>query len=74
MLNFYNCCPLHFQLAKAHFQVKQDPLDCAIFYLAMKKKTLLCALFRFVMDFLLGIITGTDLEVDSNLMTDNLTN
>eukprot|EP00794_Sanderia_malayensis_P010274 gene10274-11329_t len=38
------------KLAKAHFQVNQDPLDCAIFYLASKKKTLLCALYRSLRD------------------------
>jgi hypothetical protein len=35
-----------FQLAKAAFQIRQDPLDAAIFYLAMKKKSLVWGLFR----------------------------
>ena len=34
------------QLAKALFQSKQDPLDAALFYLAMKKKSLVSGLFR----------------------------
>jgi RAVE protein 1 C terminal len=36
------------QLAKAAFQTSKDPLDAALFYLAMKKKNLLWGLFRFV--------------------------
>ena len=35
------------QLAKAAFQAKQDPLDAAIFYLAMRKKNLLANLYKF---------------------------
>lgn len=35
-----------FQIAKAAYMVKQDPLDAAIFYLAMKKKSLVWGLFR----------------------------
>lgn len=34
------------KVAQSAFQVKQDPLDAALFYLAMKKKTLVCALLR----------------------------
>lgn len=34
------------QVAKASYKVKQDPLDAAIFYLAMKKKSLVWGLFR----------------------------
>jgi len=34
------------QVAKASYMVKQDPLDAAIFYLAMKKKSLVWGLFR----------------------------
>lgn len=33
-------------LAKAAYQVKQDPLDAALYYLAMNKKSLLWGLFR----------------------------
>jgi DmX-like protein len=33
-------------LAKAAYQLKEDPLDAALFYLAMKKKSLVWALFR----------------------------
>ncbi|XP_054286224.1 dmX-like protein 2 isoform X3 [Macrosteles quadrilineatus] len=34
------------KVAKASYQINQDPLDAAIFYLAMKKKSLVWALFR----------------------------
>ncbi|KAH0954621.1 hypothetical protein HN011_003189 [Eciton burchellii] len=34
------------KIAKAAFQHKQDPLDAAIYYLAMKKKNLVWGLFR----------------------------
>ncbi|XP_012281901.1 dmX-like protein 2 isoform X2 [Orussus abietinus] len=34
------------KMAKAAFQLKQDPLDAAIYYLAMKKKNLVWGLFR----------------------------
>jgi len=34
------------KLAKAAYQVKQDPLDAAIYYIAMKKKSLVWGLFR----------------------------
>jgi hypothetical protein len=34
------------KIAKAAFQYKQDPLDAAIYYLAMKKKNLVWGLFR----------------------------
>ncbi|CAH1797131.1 unnamed protein product [Owenia fusiformis] len=38
------------KVAKAAFTVNKDPLDAAIFYLAMKKKMLLWGLFRSVQD------------------------
>ena len=38
------------KVAKASFQAKNDPLDAAIFYLAMKKKTLVWGLYRSVGD------------------------
>ncbi|GIY65182.1 dmX-like protein 2 [Caerostris extrusa] len=38
------------KVAKAAFQMKNDPLDAALYYLAMKKKTLLWGLFRSVSD------------------------
>ena len=38
------------KVAKASFQSKQDPLDAAIFYLAMKKKTLVWGLYRSIGD------------------------
>ncbi|XP_065176248.1 dmX-like protein 1 isoform X2 [Sycon ciliatum] len=34
------------KIAKARFTVNQDPLDAALFYLAMKKQSLLRAMFR----------------------------
>lgn len=34
------------KLAKAAYQVKQDPLDAAIYYLAMKKKNIVKGLFK----------------------------
>ncbi|XP_050532463.1 dmX-like protein 2 isoform X4 [Daktulosphaira vitifoliae] len=34
------------KIAKASYQLNQDPLDSAIFYLAMKKKSLVWGLFR----------------------------
>lgn len=41
--NLKNCVE---KLAKAAFQSKQDPLDAAIFYIAMKKKSVVWGLFR----------------------------
>lgn len=38
------------RVAKCAFQLNNDPLDAAIFYLAMKKKTILVALFKTVKD------------------------
>lgn len=38
------------KVAKCSFQAKNDPLDAAIFYLAMKKKGVLCGLFKTVKD------------------------
>lgn len=37
---------LYKQLGKAAFQKHNDPLDAALFYLAMKKKAVLWGLFR----------------------------
>lgn len=34
------------KVAQSAYQTKQEPLDAALFYLAMKKKTLVCALLR----------------------------
>lgn len=39
-------CGLCHQLGKAAFQRNNDPLDAALFYLAMKKKAVLWGLFR----------------------------
>ena len=38
------------KVAKAAFQTSQDPLDAAIFYLAMKKKSLVWGLYRSIKD------------------------
>ena len=38
------------KVAKASFQTTQDPLDAAIFYLAMKKKSLCWGLYRSIKD------------------------
>ncbi|XP_033633785.1 dmX-like protein 2 isoform X2 [Asterias rubens] len=38
------------KLAKAQFQANKNPLDAALFYMAMKKKTLVWGLFRSVSD------------------------
>lgn len=38
------------QTAKATFQVNNDPLDAALFYLAMKKKSLVWGLYRSISD------------------------
>jgi hypothetical protein len=38
------------KVAKTAFQANQDPLDAAIFYLAMKKKSLVWGLYRSVKD------------------------
>lgn len=40
----------HPQVAKAAFQVRKDPLDAAIYYLAMQKKSLVWGLFRSISD------------------------
>lgn len=38
--------PYFFQVAKASFQKSNDPLDAAIFYLALKKKAVVWGLYR----------------------------
>ncbi|XP_057307228.1 dmX-like protein 1 [Hydractinia symbiolongicarpus] len=48
------------KVAKTHFQLKKDPIDCAIFYLAMKKKTLLCALYRSMRDAKMSAFFSND--------------
>lgn len=47
IFNVGNFC-LYFQTAKAQFSKNQDPIDCALFYLAMKKKNVICGLYRLV--------------------------
>lgn len=38
------------KVAKSAFQVRMNPLDAALFYLAMRKKGVLCGLFKTVRD------------------------
>lgn len=38
--------PFFCQVAKASFQRSNDPLDAAIFYLALKKKAVVWGLYR----------------------------
>lgn len=46
-LNFgFFAVELSSQVAKAAFQRNNDPLDAAIFYLAMKKKAVIWGLYR----------------------------
>jgi hypothetical protein len=37
---------IYVKVAKTRFNAKQDPMDCSLFYMAMKKKTVLRGLFR----------------------------
>lgn len=37
---------LYVKVAKARFQAAQQPLDAALFYMALKKKSLLAGLFK----------------------------
>eukprot|EP00111_Clytia_hemisphaerica_P015793 TCONS_00046632-protein len=48
------------KVAKTHFQMNKDPLDSAIFYLAMKKKSLICALFRSLRDTKMSAFFSND--------------
>ena len=48
MKSFSSYLILFFKVAKAQFTKKQDPMDCALFYLAMKKKNVICGLYRCV--------------------------
>jgi hypothetical protein len=52
------------KVAKAHFQRAQQPLDAALFYLAMKKKTLLAGLFRTVKDTRMTQFFSNDFKED----------
>lgn len=35
-----------FKVAKTQFNAKQDPMDCSLYYMAIRKKTVLRGLFR----------------------------
>ncbi|KAG8301477.1 DmX-like protein 1, partial [Homalodisca vitripennis] len=52
------------KVAKASYQVNQDPLDAAIFYLAMKKKSLVWALFRSMRDDRMTSFFANNFEED----------
>lgn len=43
----YSFCHHSYQVAKASFQRNNDPLDAALFYLAMKKKAVVWGLYRY---------------------------
>ena len=44
-------CFMFAQVAKVAFQAKKEPLDAALFYLALKKKNVIWGLFRSVSAF-----------------------
>ena len=52
------------KLAKASFQATQDPMDAAIFYLAMKKKSLLWGLYRSIKDDKMTAFFKNDFKED----------
>ena len=49
MLDNMCACVCPIQVGKAAFQRNNDPLDAALFYLAMKKKAVLWGLFRYAL-------------------------
>lgn len=63
MLDFLNAMHVCHQLGKAAFQRHSDPLDAALFYLAMKKKAVLWGLFRYAF-----VLSATSLEVRSHIV------
>lgn len=52
------------KVAKVQFQINQDPMDCALFYLAMKKKSLLCTLYRSLRDNKMSLFFANDFTQD----------
>lgn len=52
------------KLAKCAYQLKQDPLDAAIYYLAMKKKSLVWGLFRSKRDEKMTTFFGNNFAED----------
>ncbi|XP_033123998.1 dmX-like protein 2 [Anneissia japonica] len=52
------------KVAKSQFQAKKDPLDAALFYLAMKKKTVVWGLYRSVKDARMTSFFGNDFSKD----------
>lgn len=43
----YSLCDILFQMARSEFLRTKDPMDSAIFYLAMHKPTVLASLFKY---------------------------
>ena len=62
------------RLAKCLFQQRSDPLDAALFYLAMRKKGVLCALFKTVKDTRMSDFFRNDFAVDTKWQTAALKN
>ncbi|EDO42278.1 predicted protein, partial [Nematostella vectensis] len=52
------------KVAKAQFSKNQDPLDCALFYLGMKKKNVVCGLYRTVRDTRMSKFFSNDFTQD----------
>jgi hypothetical protein len=52
------------KIAKYAFQKSQDPMDAAIFYLAMKKKTLVWGLYRSKRDEKMALFFSNDFTED----------
>ncbi len=52
------------KVAKTAFQSKQDPLDAAVYYLAMKKKSLVWGLYRSVKDERMTTFFANDFSQD----------
>ncbi|CDW52018.1 Protein RBC-1, isoform a [Trichuris trichiura] len=52
------------KIAKSAFQAKNDPMDAALFYLAMKKKTVLVHLFKTVKDAKMTDFLSNDFSQD----------
>ncbi|KAJ7385422.1 hypothetical protein OS493_016506 [Desmophyllum pertusum] len=50
--------------AKAQFSKKQEPIDCALFYLAMRKKNVICGLYRSVRDSKMSQFFARDFKQD----------
>lgn len=62
------------KLAKCAFQAKNDPLDSALYYLALKKKSVLLALFKTVKDTKMADFFKNDFDYDERWKTASLKN